>query len=1606
MSESERKENDIDAIATEEAHPLPEETPKQTEEVSESNETGKPKKSWTRRLLKTLMWLVLTPILLLLLLIVLLYLPPVQRWAVDRASAWLSEEMKMDVTVEHVRLSFPLDLEMGGMLAIQEGDTVLDAKSLEMSIQLLPLFSGKVEVDKVCLEETKLNTRGIVESMQVKGNVGLLTLESHNIDLSTSVMHINHLNLRDADLFLAMADSVPEDTTVSEPSTWKIVLDDVVAERVKFGLLLSPQADSTRVGLDLGYATLKGELNLAKELFTFQDINLKQSGLSFDGSGGQPSEGFDAGHIAFSDLHVKIPTVTYNTATGDMLVKIDEFAGQERSGLQLTRGAGEIVMDSVSLNVKRFDFATPSSTMELAYRMDMTAFDTPTPETPKVSPGQFSLVTKGQVGKSDLMLFGASEIPNFWEAWPQKQLAMDMDVAGNLHFMRINHLNMALPNAFDISATGQIQDPTESWGMMGVDLTTNARLKDIEFVKNFLPAETRQSFMIPKNMYADAEVSLWGKNASLDMDLTLADGTGVDVMAGYGLADGSWGADVEAYSLDVGRFVPMDEAVNLTGTLHAKGRGFDFFSPATTLEADVALENAQMGQLDLSGCTASLQLNQGVFTCDATADNNLLKTHFLFDGKVQQNWLDGTMDIDLAHADFKALGFTDEVLTLRTNGKMTVQTDYAHTFRINADVQEFDMLMGEDHITTQQFNLVAETAKDTTSAVLSTGDLYFDFNAPENLFTLLDKTDKFATLAATHFKDRTLTVDGLRAYMPTMRVRTQSGQNNPLAQILALNGLRYGEMKADFSLSPDAGVVGQAHLYSLQTDSMLIDSLVLHLKQESDRYAYEARAFWRDQKAMPGYTVNVDGYLADRTADAHVLLFNSVQRKALDLGLNAEIADSMLNVRLYPEQPVLAFRTYTINPDNYIRLAKKNKMYADVRLTSVNDSSSISIFANPDASMRQDVRAVVQNLDLSSLRELLPDLPKMDGLLTVDANYLQDSENFWVKGMSKVDQFVYDGTSVGNAKAVFDYAPKGEYLHDVTARLYHNDLEVALVSGMYNSEGKGYLDADLKLQDLPLSMTAPFIPDQIVMMDGTLGGNLRVQGPLDAFIVNGQLLPNGMKARSDVYSLNLTFADEPFNVENSRISFDRYKIYGPGEEPLTLNGWVDFANLDLIELSLSLYGKNFQLIDAPRTRKSMVFGKMYGDFFARVTGDSNNLSIRGLVKVLSSTNMTYVMADTPLSMDYRLDDIVTFIDFTAPPELDEERVKRTFMGVDMQLTLTVEDGALFSCEFSADRQSYVNVQGGGSIIMTQTPEGVFSMTGRYTVNEGQMKYVMPIIPLKTFEIEKGSYVEFTGEPGNPTINVSAAEETKATVTNSDGTSRSVTFDAGLKVKGTLDEMQLEFTIDAPEDISVKNELASLSKEERNKLAVGLLCTGMYLSSSNSSGFSANNALNNFLQSEINNIAGKALATTVDVNVEMEQNARLDGSTRTDYAFKFSKRFFSNRLNVIIGGKVNTGNTPSNESGTYIDNVSLEYRLDNGGTRYIRLYHEKNYDNLIEGELIENGASIVLRKKFDKLSDIIIWHKKEDRENNQKREVNDQKKEVNDQTKEENNQTKE
>lgn len=1482
---------------------------------------------------RTLLWVVLTPILLFLLLAALIYLPPVQKWAVDKASEVLSEEMGMDVGVETVRLKFPLDLSMGGMSAVQDGDTLIYATALDVSVRLMPLLEGKVEVDGIQLLDTRLNTKGMIDACAISGHVGEISLDSHSTDLKSEFAVVNKALISDADLFISLNDSVPEDTTTSEPVNWKAQIDDVQLKNVKATILLTPNADSTYVSATIGSAKAKAFLDLGEEIYRVEKLDVEESSASYEVRT-QPRlpKQLDANHLLFNDLSVSLDSLCYQ-GNGELALNLRSLIASEQSGLKIKETCGKIEMDSVSLSIPKMSLKTDDSSLAFSYRMDLNAFA-------DSLPGSFRAVAEGQLGKGDLVFFtrmGGESTKDVCDMMaktlPAQPTQLSLKADGNLEALSINDLYVKVPGLVTLEGDAKLWDIIDD-----LSLETTAKAQ-------------------------------FGKSSSLNLK------------ASYVMAEEAYKAEADFKNIILNQFADLSDNAVVSGSVSANGRGFDFLSQNTRCSAQIHLDESRYGSINLSTIDADGQLEGNKMALCLSCDNNQLKTNFNLDGELKKNLVSGVLDIDLPFLDAQSMGFSNERLQCSTSGTFDFMYNLEHEFRVESNVDALQLKLGKDSLVTSKFYLLADARSDSTALCLQTGDLDFDFYTPNNILKLQPRLEKLIRVAEKQAKDKEIDINVLKTYLPELHLHAVAGKSNPVSQILSTYGFKFREFVANVEASPSDGVSGKGHVYAFETDSITIDTAFFAIVQDSTKLRFTSGVACRDQATLPAFRANIEGHFGTKDADVHLTYYNKKNEKGIDLGLLATGTDSCHHVTLYPSQPIIGFHKYAMNADNYICLQRDGKpVIADVRLQSLSDSSTIALIADQTDSGEQIATAKIRNFDVARLLSILPipNLPKMEGLLSLNANYLADEDKFKVDGDADIQSFRYEGMDVGSIGSNFVYTPQGATAHGIDASLSYNGTKVAMLNGVYNGEGEGFLSANASLTDIPMSLLSPFMPDQMVSFTGCLAGNINIYGPTSSLLFNGALLPKDVHVKSPSYSVDLTLSNDSISIKNSRVLFNQFKIYGYDQNPLAVNGYFDFADFDNMNMSLTLYGSNVKLVDARRTAKKVLFGNMYGDFMTRINGSLNDLSVRGLVRVLKTTDMTYIMSETPLSQGARLDDIVTFVDFNAMADDSEEEEKRTFMGLDMNLNLVIEDGANLRAELSADRQSFVDVQGGGSIRMTLTPEGVLNMQGRYTINEGEMKYALPVIPLRTFTIHNGSYVEFSGSPMNPTLNITATERTRATVGSESGASRSVTFDAGLKISNTLSNMGLEFIIEAPEDMAVQNELDAMSAEERNKLAVAMLATSMYLASSNAKGFTASNALNSFLQNEINNIAGKALNTLVNVDVGMEQTTRDNGTIRTDYSFKFSRRFFSDRLNVIIGGKVSAdGDTESKESGTYIDDISVEWRLDDGGTQYIRLFHEKEYTNLIEGELDKNGGGVVLRKKVDKFSDLYFWRRKKE-----------------------------
>ena len=413
-------------------------------------------------------------------------------------------------------------------------------------------------------------------------------------------------------------------------------------------------------------------------------------------------------------------------------------------------------------------------------------------------------------------------------------------------------------------------------------------------------------------------------------------------------------------------------------------------------------------------------------------------------------------------------------------------------------------------------------------------------------------------------------------------------------------------------------------------------------------------------------------------------------------------------------------------------------------------------------------------------------------------------------------------------------------------------------------------------------------------------------------------------------------------------------------------GYVDFSDLDNMYADIKMKAENFLLIDAKENLRSEAYGKAYVNFYARMQGAIDNLQMRGKLDVLGSTDMTYVLKDSPITTDNQLEDLVKFTNFADSTTMDVERPPLN--GFSMDMSISINESAHILCALNANKSNYVDLIGGGDLRMKYNTIDELSLRGRYTLNNGEMKYSLPVIPLKTFVIQDGSYVEFTGDPMNPRLNITALEDTKATVSDANGNNRSVDFKCGVIITKTLEDMGLEFVIYAPQDMSLSNELNTMSTEERGKIAITMLTTGMYLADGNTNSFSMNSALNSFLQSQINGIAGNALRT-LDLSFGLDNTTDATGNVRTDYSFKFAKRFWNNRLKIIVGGKLSTGSDVANQNETFFNNVQFEYRLNEASTQYLNVFYNRDSYDWLEGNIGEYGGGFIWRRKLQNFKDI-------------------------------------
>jgi hypothetical protein len=134
-----------------------------------------------------------------------------------------------------------------------------------------------------------------------------------------------------------------------------------------------------------------------------------------------------------------------------------------------------------------------------------------------------------------------------------------------------------------------------------------------------------------------------------------------------------------------------------------------------------------------------------------------------------------------------------------------------------------------------------------------------------------------------------------------------------------------------------------------------------------------------------------------------------------DVGVRADVTHEGLRASLYPQRPKIAFRTFEINPDNYIFLSNNKQLLANVRLQA-DDGTGLQIFSEGTDSLN-DITLNIQSLNLKELSNVIPYMTKMGGFFNADVHITDDHKTLSAMSSITTQELEFEGSYLGNIGA-------------------------------------------------------------------------------------------------------------------------------------------------------------------------------------------------------------------------------------------------------------------------------------------------------------------------------------------------------------------------------------------------------------------------------------------------------------------------------------------------------------------------------------------------------------------------------------------------------------
>lgn len=1413
-------------------------------------------------------------------------------------------------------------------------------------------------------------------SFNYKNDISALLADLHIGELIT---HPQNLNLQS--LLIQLKDVQLKNTTT------KIVLGKTQqAQQVK-----DTVATKTKEQLSNPWKVQIAKVDFANDALIFDDNNKPKA-----------ASGMDFSHLNIQGFTFNADSLTF-TPTG-YSGNINQLAFNEQSGFSIRKFQTKFLYNDQQASLQNLLLQTNNSSIQ-----DKIAISYPSTDALTKNQGAIYIdanLANTSIAVKDILAF----MPGFkrnMKGHEQSIIKINASAKGYLRDLSIPNFEMSGFGKTYVKVSGNIKglpDTKRTYYDVKIAKLTSTK----NDILSFLPPKTLpDNVRLPDNLSLSGFVK--GSMNAFNTQLALRTNRGNVDVKGTMNTNKVYSAKATLTNVDVGYLAKQDTLIGkITMTANVNGAGLD---PKTaTIHYDVNVASAQVKGYEYKNFVLKGDADKGVVHTTANIDDPNIALNLDATADIKPKYPSIGMNLMIDTLNLSALHLITDSLTA-LHGQIVANMQSTNPDSLNGTLNINNLIVTRDTqtLSTDSLSLIATASDQQKSIIINSdalkADLTGQYKLTEFAQALQQTINRYYNLPG--FKDQNIAAQNWElnaTIIPT----------GLLLQLMpGIKGSDSTIIKTTFnSAANDLNLSVKNRL--LVFDGQNIDSLNIAANTTNDKLNYGVAVNGIRTSSMHIYKTSLDGFVANNQLDFTANVRDSKNKSQYLLaGLLNQVPNGV-KLSLKPDSVVLDYTKWVVGANNFIQYdSVAGILVNNFSLSNAGQSLSIN---STSQTMNAPIKIDFKDFQIGTITQVAnQDSLLIGGVINGNAVITDPMKNPVFTSDLQIDNLIYQQDTIGNLAIQVNNQQANAFAANIA--LTGNDNDVRITGTYYTGEGR--MDLKLNLNQLNLAMLKGLSAGQLKDAAGYLKGNVNISGTATQPAVNGELRFENAFITPAITGAVLKLPNDAITVNSQGIHFNTFTMLDSAGNKAVITGDILTTDFKNYSFNLNLNADDFTVINTPKTTNQLFYGKLNIDTDVKMRGDMNSPTVDATLRINKATDFAVVLPSSDPEVVTR-EGVVNFVDKSNPQDssktgvvtdIDTIGVNQTRLrGMDVTANIETDSSAQFTLVVDERNGDAVTLKGRSDLAAGIDKSGKVSLTGSYELTSGSYQISMTFLSRK-FDIQRGSTVTWTGDPTSANINITATylanipsidlvepQLAGRSQTEVNRFKQKLPFQVNLMMTGELMKPIVTFDITLPQNVSsqwpeVDARLTQIRAEESelNKQVFAVLLLGRFVgenplqSSAGGGGAEAvvRESASRLLTDQLNKLASN-LIQGVDINFNL--TSETDYSTGqaanlTQLNVGVSKRLMNDRLRVNVGsnfeleGPQNSNRSASNIAG----DVSVDYQLTKDGRYMIRAYRRNQYEGVIEGQVIETGATFMLTFDYNKFKE--LFEKKKNKKKN-------------------------